>query len=462
MDTVLELENVSVHFDTPDGTVQAVRDVSLSLKSGETLAIVGESGCGKSVLCKSVMKLLPGNARISGKMLIDGKDITPYTEKQMRKLRGSLFSMLFQDPMTTLNPTIPIGKQITEAVLKHRKMSREDAQKLAVEMLHRVGIDDPAQRMLLQPHYFSGGMRQRCVLAIALALNPHILFADEPTTALDVTVQAQMLDLLRDIQRKTGIGIVLVSHDLGVVARIADRVAVMYAGKIVEIGTAEEIFYDPRHPYTWGLLGALPSQAVENGELRGIPGMPPTLLDPPPGDAFAERNQYAMKIDYERMPPMFPVSETHSAATWLLDERAPAVTPPSPSNAAVWSIEESGSFIRQKLQAAFPHQQVPDGARRQRDFFRLAKGGNLRAGRGIRLRQVDGGARHYGHLYPDGRRDLLQRLSDLGKALLPGAQERYPAQYAGHLPGLCGGPESSHEGCRHHCGALGYQSCLSR
>ena len=326
MDTVLELENVSVHFDTPDGTVQAVRDVSLSLKSGETLAIVGESGCGKSVLCKSVMKLLPGNARISGKMLIDGKDIAPYTEKQMRKLRGSLFSMLFQDPMTTLNPTIPIGKQITEAVLKHRKMSREDAQKLAVEMLHRVGIDDPAQRMLLQPHYFSGGMRQRCVLAIALALNPHILFADEPTTALDVTVQAQMLDLLRDIQRKTGIGIVLVSHDLGVVARIADRVAVMYAGKIVEIGTAEEIFYDPRHPYTWGLLGALPSQAVENGELRGIPGMPPTLLDPPPGDAFAERNQYAMKIDYERMPPMFPVSETHSAATWLLDERAPAVT----------------------------------------------------------------------------------------------------------------------------------------
>ena len=207
-------------------------------------------------------------------------------------------------------------------------MSREDAQKLAVEMLHRVGIDDPAQRMLLQPHYFSGGMRQRCVLAIALALNPHILFADEPTTALDVTVQAQMLDLLRNIQRKTGIGIVLVSHDLGVVARVADRVAVMYAGKIVEIGTAEEIFYDPRHPYTWGLLGALPSQAVENGELRGIPGMPPTLLDPPPGDAFAERNQYAMKIDYERMPPMFPVSETHSAATWLLDERAPAVTPP--------------------------------------------------------------------------------------------------------------------------------------
>ena len=277
----------------------------------------------------NILRLLADTARIkNGKIEFEGTDLTKVSDKQMREIRGQKIAMVFQDPMTTLNPTIPIGKQITEAVLKHRKMSREDAQKLAVEMLHRVGIDDPAQRMLLQPHYFSGGMRQRCVLAIALALNPHILFADEPTTALDVTVQAQMLDLLRDIQRKTGIGIVLVSHDLGVVARIADRVAVMYAGKIVEIGTAEEIFYDPRHPYTWGLLGALPSQAVENGELRGIPGMPPTLLDPPPGDAFAERNQYAMKIDYERMPPMFPVSETHSAATWLLDERAPAVTPP--------------------------------------------------------------------------------------------------------------------------------------
>lgn len=328
MDTVLELEKVSVGFDTPEGTVQAVREVSLSLRRGETLAIVGESGCGKSVLCKSVMKLLPGNAQISGKMLIDDKDLVPLTEKDMRKLRGSLFAMLFQDPMTTLNPTLPIGKQLMEAVLQHRKISREEAHKLAVEMLHRVGIDDPAQRMTLQPHSFSGGMRQRCVLAIALALNPRILFADEPTTALDVTVQARMLDLLRDIQRQTDLSIVLVSHDLGVVARVADRVAVMYAGKIVEIGTAEDIFYDPRHPYTWGLLSALPSRAVAGGKLKGIPGMPPNLLDPPPGDAFAERNPYALKIDYEHMPPMFAVSETHSAATWLLDERAPAVTPP--------------------------------------------------------------------------------------------------------------------------------------
>ena len=339
-----ELENVSVHFDTPDGTVQAVRDVSLSLKSGETLSIVGESGCGKSVLCKSVMKLLPGNARISGKMLIDGKDIAPYTEKQMRKLRGSLFSMLFQDPMTTLNPTIPIGKQITEAVLKHRKMSREDAQKLAVEMLHRVGIDDPAQRMLLQPHYFSGGMRQRCVLAIALALNPHILFADEPTTALDVTVQAQMLDLLRDIQRKTGIGIVLVSHDLGVVARIADRVAVMYAGKIVEIGTAEEIFYDPRHPYTWGLLSAMPDLGTDDERLYTIPGSPPNLLHKVTGDAFAPRNKYALNIDSRLEPPMFKISETHSAATWLLHPKAPKVDMPPELRDRIERMKKEGGI----------------------------------------------------------------------------------------------------------------------
>lgn len=322
------IENLRVHFDTPEGVVEAVRDVSFTLGSGETLAVVGESGCGKSVLCRAIMRLLPETARLSGKIRIEDVDIVACREKDMRKLRGSLFSMLFQDPMASLNPTIPIGRQIVEAIVQHRRMSREAAHQLAVNMLTRVGIADAAQRSLLQPHYFSGGMRQRCVLAIALALNPRFLFADEPTTALDVTVQAQMLDLMRDMQRQTGVGILLVSHDLGVVARVADRVAVMYAGKIVEIGTAEEIFYDPRHPYTWGLLQALPAQAVESGKLKSIPGMPPTLLNPPPGDAFAERNEYALKIDYEVMPPMFQISETHFAATWLLHARAPAVTSP--------------------------------------------------------------------------------------------------------------------------------------
>ncbi len=328
MTPLLQIEHLSVSFDTSEGTVRAVRDVSLTLQQGEILAIVGESGCGKSVLCRSVMKLLPENARIEGKALVEGEDVVPLTEKDMRKLRGTRFAMLFQDPMATLNPTIPVGKQVMEAILRHRRVSRDEAARQAAELLDMVGIADPLNRMKLQPHFFSGGMRQRCVMAIALALSPNILFADEPTTALDVTVQARMLDLLKDVQRRTGIGIVLVTHDLGVVARVADRVAVMYAGKIVEIGTAEDIFYDSRHPYTWGLLGALPSLAVESGKLRGIPGMPPSLLNPPEGDLFAERNEYALAIDYKHMPPLFPVSESHSAATWLLDERAPRVSPP--------------------------------------------------------------------------------------------------------------------------------------
>ena len=328
MDPALELKNWTVGFDTAEGTVEAVRGVSLTLKRGEVLAIVGESGCGKSVLCHSMLKILPRTAKTGGRIIADGLDISGFSEKKMRRLRGPLFSMLFQDPMTSLNPTIPVGKQITEAILKHHKVSREEAQKKAVEMLDLVGIDDPVHRLALQPHYFSGGMRQRCVLAIALALEPQILLADEPTTALDVTVQARMLDLLRDVKEKKGLSIIFISHDLGVVARIADRVAVMYAGKIVEIGTADEVFYDPRHPYTWGLLGSMPSAAVETGVLRGIPGLPPSLLNPPPGDAFAYRNRHALKIDYEEMPPMFPVTATHFAATWLLDPRAPKVEPP--------------------------------------------------------------------------------------------------------------------------------------
>lgn len=326
---VLKLENYAVSFDTPQGEIEAVRGVDLSVGKGEILCIVGESGCGKTVMCRSVMKLLPRIARIKhGRVFLNGEDITDYGEKEMRTLRGNVVSMVFQDPMITLNPTIPIGRQITEAILKHKTMSRKDAKKRAFELLTLVGIDDAETRFHLQPHFFSGGMRQRCVLAVALAMSPKLLFADEPTTALDVTVAAKMLDLLMDIRKKTGVSIVFVSHDLGAVARIADRVAVMYAGKIVEIGTAEEVYYDPRHPYTWGLLSSLPSLAEENGELHSIPGMPPQLLDPPPGDAFAERNEYALAIDYEQMPPMFKITDTHFAATWLLDKRAPEVKPP--------------------------------------------------------------------------------------------------------------------------------------
>lgn len=329
MEAVLELKNVSVSFDTKRGEVQAVRNVSFSLKKGEILAVVGESGCGKTVMSQSVLKLLPGNAKIkSGQILVEGEDITKYKEKEMRRLRGTTLSMVFQDPMMTLNPTMPVGVQITEAILQHEKISRQEAKKRAVEMLKLVGIEEAEQRYQLQPHHFSGGMRQRCVLAIALALKPKVLFADEPTTALDVTIQAKILDLLLRLKEELGLSVVFITHDLSVAARVADRVAVMYAGKIIEIGTAEEIFYEPQHPYTWGLLSSLPSLAKKGEPLNCIAGMPPSLLNPPKGDAFAVRNPYAMAIDYEEMPPMFEITSTHFSATWLLDKRAPKIMRP--------------------------------------------------------------------------------------------------------------------------------------
>ena len=327
---LLEVRHLSVSFNTPQGELQAVRDVSFSLREGEVLAIVGESGSGKSVLCKSIMKLLNADARITGGSIqVDGVDITNYRQRDMERLRGKLFSMVFQDPMTSLNPTMAIGDQIAEAVRAHGpKRSREEVRRRVLELMELVGIDAPEKRYGLYPYNFSGGMRQRSVMAIALASNPRMLFADEPTTALDVTIQAQILDLLRDIQKKLNTATILVSHDLGVVARVADRIAVMYAGKIVEIGTTDEIFYDPRHPYTWGLMRSLPSNAREDEPLYTIPGMPPVLIDPPKGDAFACRNEYALAIDYEEEPPMFQVSPTHFAATWLLDPRAPKIAFP--------------------------------------------------------------------------------------------------------------------------------------
>lgn len=327
MSDLLEVKNVSVSFATPQGELEAVRDVSFSLQKGEVLALVGESGCGKSVLCKSIMKLLPATARIKeGSVCINGADISGYKEKEMQKLRGRIFAMVFQDPMTSLNPTMTIGAQIAEAILIHQpKLPKEAVWKRVTELMELVGIDRPKERARMYPWNFSGGMRQRSVLAIALAADPAILIADEPTTALDVTIQAQILDLLRDIQQKLGTATILVSHDLGVVARIADRVAVMYAGKICELGTAEEIYYDPQHPYTKGLLRSLPALSRGKEILHTLPGMPPSLLHPPKGDAFACRNVHALAIDYEEQPPMFQVSETHYAATWLLDPRAEQV-----------------------------------------------------------------------------------------------------------------------------------------
>lgn len=351
MSALLEIQNLSISFFTPKGEIQAVRDVSFSLKPGEVLAVVGESGCGKSVMCKGIMRLLCSSAKIkTGSIFVNGVDITHYKERDMHKLRGKLFSMIFQDPMTSLNPTMTIGSQIAEAVKVHQpKISQKDLDQRVIELMTLVGIDHPKERKKLYPYHFSGGMRQRSVMAIALAGNPQILFADEPTTSLDVTIQAQILDLLRKIQKTLGTATVFVTHDLSVAAKAADRIAVMYAGKIVEIGTTEEIFYDPRHPYTWGLMQALPAFSKGRDELRTIKGMPPNLIFPPKGDAFACRNEYALAIDYEQAPPMFPITDTHYAATWLLDKRAPKITPPVMKLPEDFSGQKTLSFPKKSL-----------------------------------------------------------------------------------------------------------------
>jgi oligopeptide transport system ATP-binding protein len=330
MEKILEVNDLHVSFDTFAGEVQAVRGVNFHLNKGETLAIVGESGSGKSVTSKAVMRLIPNPpGRIKeGAIKFGGRDLAQLPEKEMQKIRGSEISMIFQDPMTSLNPTMTIGKQIMEGLVKHQNMSKSEAKERAIELLKLVGIPNAEGRVNEFPHQFSGGMRQRVVIAIALACNPRVLIADEPTTALDVTIQAQILELLNDLQEKMGTSIIFITHDLGVVANIADRVAVMYAGKIVETGTVDEIFYNPQHPYTWGLLGSMPSLDSTDEELIAIPGSPPDLLDPPKGDAFAPRNPYAMKIDTEMEPPLFKISDTHYAATWLLHEKAPKVEPP--------------------------------------------------------------------------------------------------------------------------------------
>ena len=329
MEKLLEVKNLCVNFGTYGGEVKAVRGVTFDLHKGETLAIVGESGSGKSVACKTIMRILSSNGYIKdGQILFDGKDLTKISEKDMEKVRGKDIAMIFQDPMTSLNPTMTIGKQIMEPIIKHQGFSKEDARKRAIELIELVGISDAEKRFKQYPHQFSGGMRQRIVIAISLACNPKVLIADEPTTALDVTIQAQILELIKDLQEKTGVAVIFITHDLGVVANMADRVSVMYAGKIIEYGTSDDIFYDPKHPYTWGLLGSMPTSDIGDNDLYNIPGTPPDLMDPPKGDAFALRSAYAMKIDHLAEPPMFKVSDTHYAATWLLHPLAPKIERP--------------------------------------------------------------------------------------------------------------------------------------
>ena len=326
MADVLKIENLHVSFDTYAGEVHAVRGVSLHVGEGEVLAIVGESGCGKSVTAQTIMKLNPmPPARIKeGSIDLCGEDIVAANEKKMQDIRGRLVSMIFQDPMTCLNPTMKVGKQLTEAICQHRKLSKDEAKKEAVRLLEMVQIPNAAERAEQYPHEFSGGMRQRAMIAMAMSCEPKLLIADEPTTALDVTIQAQIMQLMAKVREETGTAIILITHDLGVVANLADRVAVMYAGKIVETGTAEDIFYRPKHPYTQALLKSLPTVETSREEkLVSIAGPPPDLFMPPKGCEFASRCEHCMKVCKKHVPPTYEVGAGHKAACWRLHPACP-------------------------------------------------------------------------------------------------------------------------------------------
>ncbi|MFI8574349.1 ABC transporter ATP-binding protein [Rossellomorea aquimaris] len=324
MNQVLSVQDLHVHFSTYGGEVKAVRGVSFDLHKGETLAIVGESGCGKSVTSQSIMRLIPSppGKVTNGRILFKGKDLLNVTEPQMRKIRGADISMIFQDPMTALNPTLTIGEQIIEGILQHNDVSKKQARQKAIEMLTLVSIPNPEERLKQYPHQFSGGMRQRIVIAMSLVCEPDVIIADEPTTALDVTIQAQILELFKEIQQKTGVSIILITHDLGVVAQVADRIAVMYAGKIVEEGNRREIFYHPQHPYTQGLLKSVPRLDLDGEDLIPIPGSPPDLFSPPVGCPFVPRCEKAMEVCDRVYPAKTQLSNDHHVDCWLQDKRA--------------------------------------------------------------------------------------------------------------------------------------------
>ena len=324
MKTLLQVKDMHVSIHTDSGVVQAVRGVSFALSEGETLAIVGESGSGKSITNKAVMGLLPVGGRIdSGEVILNGRDIARLPEKDMRAIRGAEISMIFQDPLTSLNPTMTVGKQIEEMLLLHKpEMSAAQRRARALELLDMVGIPNPGERIRQFPHQFSGGMRQRVMISIALACEPQILIADEPTTALDVTIQAQILDLMKALQKKVNTSIIIITHNLGVVSSVADRVLVMYGGRFVEKGDLDEVFYDMKHPYTQGLMDSIPNLQRSDQKLYSIPGTPPDLISPPKGCPFAARCSRCLKVCEEYQPPEFSFSETHKASCWLYDERA--------------------------------------------------------------------------------------------------------------------------------------------
>ncbi len=325
---LLQVKDLKVSFLTYAGEVQAVRGASFHVDAGEAIAIVGESGCGKSVTAKAIMQLNPSPPAVirGGSVVLDGIDILSQTDKQMQDVRGRLVSMIFQDPMTSLNPTMLIGKQLTEGIIKHQKLSKAAAREKALELLQIVQVPDPQRRIKQYPFEFSGGMRQRVMIAMALSCNPKLLIADEPTTALDVTIQAQIVDLMKSIREKIGTAVILITHDLGVVASLAKRIVVMYAGRVVESGTSDDIFYHPKHPYTWGLLECIPRlDQPRSRVLSPILGTPPDLIAPPKGCAFADRCKYCMRICHDRQPETLPVDGQHEAACWLMHPEAPKV-----------------------------------------------------------------------------------------------------------------------------------------
>ena len=327
MGKLLDIKGLKTSFHTHIGEVQAVRGTNLYLNRGEAIGIVGESGCGKSVSMMSIMGLLSSNGKVvDGEIIFEGQDIANVSEKVMETIRGNKIGMIFQDPMTSLNPVLTIGDQLTESLIKHKGMKKKEAIEEAIKMLALVGIPSPEKRIKQYPHEFSGGMRQRVMIAMSLICKPDLIIADEPTTALDVTIQAQILDLMKELKDELNTAIILITHDLGVVADLCTRIYVMYGGIVVEEGTDEDIFYRGKHPYTWGLLRSVPNPKRNNKEkLIPIEGQPPDLLKPPAGCPFAERCEYAMKICMEKQPPMFEVNEGHKAACWLCHENAPKV-----------------------------------------------------------------------------------------------------------------------------------------
>ncbi|MDR2657241.1 MAG: ABC transporter ATP-binding protein [Oscillospiraceae bacterium] len=344
-DVVLSIVDLHVKFRLRGQVLHAIRGISLDIVKHETLAIVGESGAGKSVLMKNLCGLLDPNGWVdSGGIMYEGMNLAAFkSEKDWSRIRGKHVAMVMQDPMTSLNPLKTIGWQIEEALKYNQQLRGSAARKRMLELLADVGIPDTDKRSRQYPHEFSGGMRQRVVIAIALACNPKILICDEPTTALDVTIQAQILKLIHDLKEKYGLTLIYITHDLGVVANVADRIAVMYAGDIVELGTCEEVFFDPRHPYTWALLSSLPQLGTKKQDLYAIQGTPPNLFQPIRGDAFAPRNPWALAIDFQHRPPYAAVSLTHRARTWLLDTRAPTVEPPSAVR-SIRTLFDRGAF----------------------------------------------------------------------------------------------------------------------